>query len=234
MYRRNHASLVHHQHLLYKQVTWKAKQKNWKGSWWVLIMWALKDSSEGKKPPAHVGNELRRCIALCQDTLLKKGSGLTWMSFWAAHTEPGISSLYRVPIGTCCLSVWHFHVQNHNDPTTRLHSLCTLGFDLVSTDSVSEELPEEVCSQAVLLQPPIHQPTAFPLGQIFFRSHQPQQSQTTAFFNVSVLLTLIIAVLHLQHNVTFYAYRAALLGEYSCFESFAYAPDLCLGEKACL
>lgn len=62
----------------------------------------------------------------------------------------------------------------------------------------------EVCSQAVLLQPPDSQPSAPDhsgrLGQIYFRSQSPLQSQDTLFFYDFLLLTLV-AGLHLQHNL---------------------------------
>lgn len=53
-----------------------------------------------------------------------------------------------------------------------------------------------------------------------------------SFFFMFLLLTLIIAVLHLQHNLTFCAYRAALLRDYSHFQSSADAPDVYLPGRA--
>lgn len=61
-----------------------------------------------------------------------------------------------------------------------------LGYDLVFSNFVPEELPREVCSQAVFLQPPTTQLTAPPhsslLGPIYFRSHNPLQSRDASSF----------------------------------------------------
>lgn len=81
-------------------------------------------------------------------------------------------SLPGGPKGTRCPSVRHFHSQNYNDPKARWDSVCTLGFDLVFSNFVSEELPGHVCSRAVLLQLPTGQATALVFSVRFISGHK--------------------------------------------------------------
>lgn len=107
---------------------------------------------------------------------------------------------------------------------------------LSSAIVVSEELPGEVCSQAVLLQQP-HQSArcttlVFSVRSISGHTILCNPKPLPPFFFTLFLLTLIIALLHLQCNLTFCAYRAALLRLYSRFQSPTHAPEVHLPDRA--
>lgn len=188
------------------------------------MSWECERSERHQRGRSHqwirADNELILVVSLCAGGGLVKGK---WSEvLHECPSECPLPCLFLcivVPLGAAVRLHDIFICGNRSDPTARWDSLCTLGFDLVFSNFVSEELPGEVCSQAVLLQPPTSQPTAprHSSLQIYFRSHNPLQSQDTAFsflfffFFMFLLLTLIIAVLHLQHNLALRAYRPALL-----------------------
>lgn len=99
-------------------------------------------------------------------------------------------------------------------PTSRLDIVCTLGFDLVLSNFVSEELPGEECSQAVLLQSPVA-PPHFLVSSIsgHTHTHTSLQSKATRSFYAFVLLTLIIAAFAALSHMLLLISRAALLRE---------------------
>ena len=165
MYRCNHASLVHHQHLLYKEVTRKGKQKNWKGSWWVLIMRVMKDSSE-EKATSTCRRWIKTMYCFVSDTLLKKGE--VWHECPSKRPTHSLVFFFLLriefPLGPavclCDIFMCRTTVTPQPDCIVCARWVLTLSLPILSQKSCQGE----VCSQAVLLQPPISQPSAFPLG----------------------------------------------------------------------